>query len=234
MPAGRSGLAEHLEILLAVGADLLKRFYPFRLEYAGLDVSELHLNAKVAKRMGGQCAEYEGALTERDRGVFEDFSANAHLVVQRVAPLHPTRLSPGPLTRARPTQVEPLYCVLRQMLEFREHATVLLHEMSTSIVKLSLDTNPLLFSSYYTLMMHYIRLHLVLGAHVQPAGQGTVALAAYAKAHSLLNAGKPPRAFDDVATYVSEYEHAVSRLQHDMTKARLRVAGTLIRALRKG
>ena len=82
MPGTR--FAERLEILLAVGRDLLARTAEFRRELPAGNLADFHISDKIAKRLG----EFpDKALKEKDVG-YEQFHANAAQIFERWAPLY--------------------------------------------------------------------------------------------------------------------------------------------------
>ena len=203
-----AGCAEHLEILHAVAADLLERLYKQRKYLQAADLASLHLSEKVAKRFLEKFPLLHDALKEKDAG-YELFLNNAHTIL---------------------ADLEPFFTVLCQLLEFRDHALVLLHEMSNpkTILSFSLELNELAFSGYYNLMLQYAKLHILLGVLASPHGRGKLALAAYAKAHAVMNQGRVPAEYEALAKYLCDYEQPIPKLQDDLSKARLRVADTLL------
>ena len=84
------------------------------------------------------------------------------------------------------------------------------------------------FADTTALMLQVAKLHIMLGALASSAGRGKLYLAAHAKAHALMQQGRVPHAYEQLAKYLIEYENPVSKLQDDFSKAKLRVADTLL------
>jgi hypothetical protein len=200
-------MAEHLEILLAVGADLMERFYAVHKELMTANFEKDHfIRDKVAKRLGDKFPQLVDALKEKDAG-YEDFITNAHLIMKHF---------------------EPFFMLLRQVGEFRLRALELIHEMSNEIVKFDIELNGIIFSGYFNLMLQVAKLHILVGMVAKPAGRGKLALSAYAKAHAVMMQGRVPHEYEELAKYLLDYESPLPHLQDDFAKAKLRVADTLL------
>ena len=118
------GTAETLHILLAVSADLLERVSHWREDLRAADLSELFLTDKVAKRLQDKFPQLTDAIKEKDQG-YDVFMGNAHSIE---------------------AHFEPFYALVGQLQEFHEAALSLIYEMSSSILKFSLDENELAFA----------------------------------------------------------------------------------------
>ena len=202
------GLAEQVEILLAVAEDLTERTYKLRKELVAADLASFFLTDRVAKRLVDKFPTLSDALKEKDAG-YETFVSNAHLIVDNF---------------------QPFFATLCQLLEWKDHALRLLTEMSnpTVVLNFSLEVNEVLFSGYYNLMLHYAKLHLLVATLASPSGRGKLALAAYSKAHTVRNSGSAPPEYEALAKYLIDYESPLPRMQDDLTRAKLRVADTLL------
>ena len=202
------GTPEALEILHAVSVDLMERAYKHRKTLAAADLQSMFMSDKIAKRMVEKFPALDNALKEKDAG-YEVFVNNSHSLV---------------------SNIEPFFAVLCQLLEFRDHALTLLTEMSNpkAILAFSLEHNELVFSGYYNLMLQYAKLHILVGIIASPQGRGKLALAAYSKAFAVMNQGRVPAQYEPLAKYLLEYEQPIPKLQEDLTRARLRVADTLL------
>lgn len=198
------GLAERIEILLAVSDDLLKRTYASRKMLAAATADSLSLSDKIAKRFLEKFPEV-ALVKEKDPG-FERFMTGAQAIVDALTPF---------------------FTILCQILEFRDHALVLIHEMSTQIGGFSLEVNAMVFAGYYNLVLNYAKLHLLVGLLGTPSGHGKLALAALARAHTT-RYGHSPAQYEHCAAFMLDYEQPLLRLQDDMSKAKLRVADVLL------
>jgi hypothetical protein len=202
------GLTEHLEILHAVGTDLMERAYKVRTDLAAADLGTMFLSEKVAKRIVEKFPTLQDTLKKSDPG-YETFVNNAHTIVANLSPL---------------------FTVLLQLLEFRDNALVLLSEMSSqqAIAMYDMKLNELVLAGYYNLMLKYAKLHILLGILGSPQGRGRLGLSVYAQAFTVLNNGRAPPEYEALASYLEDYKFPVSKLQDDMIKVRLRVADTLL------
>ena len=206
MASGKGGLAERLHILLAVSADLIARTYRWRTDLRTADFSQLFLSEKVAKRLEDKFPKLVDALKEKDQG-YDVFVNNAPSIEKHF---------------------RSFFTLLEQCLEFKEAALALIHELSSQVLKFSLDENELVFVGYYSLMLGYAKLHFILSALASPSGRGRLALAAFAKSHGVTSAGHVPEQYEGICRYLLEYDNALPKLQEDMLKAKLRVADTLL------
>ena len=199
-------MAEHLTILLAVGSDLLERVYTERKALASAEFADFNASDKIAKRFMDKFPTLIDTVKEKDGG-YEAFMSGAPTLVERLGSY---------------------FTVLSQILEFRDHALVLIHEMSTHLVAFDFDVNRVTFIGYYRLMLTYVKLHLLVGLLAQPSGRGKLGLAAYARAHMAVHQGREPPKYQAVSQFMLDYEQPVLRLQDDMSKAKLRVADGLL------
>ena len=204
--ASQRGIAEHLEILLAVGDEVMDRAWKWRVDLRAANLPEWHISEKVGKRLSDKFPQLADALKEKDPG-YDQFLNNAHGIIARLAPF---------------------FELLEHILEFRDATLPLIEEMSAQVVKFKIDLNELVFAGYYDLMLRFAKLHILLSIIAAPTGRGKLALAAYTKAYSLVHHGTYPDAYDTLARYLTEYEQPIPRLQEDLRKAKLRVADSLL------
>jgi len=198
------GVAEHLYILDAVGGELTGRLYKLRTELASCEPADLHLSDKMARRVVDKFPTLADVMKAKDPGYDVFFRSTQDVV----------------------TQLGPFFALLCQILEFRDHALVLIHEMS--VANLALEANEVAFAGYYNLMLAYAKLHMLVGAIAAPSGRGKLALAVYAKAYALMNASQVPHEYELLAKFLMDYEQPLPKLQDDFAKAKLRVADTLL------
>ena len=73
------GTAEYVEILLAVGTDLIERLHAIRKELQAVELANMFLSDRVAKRFTDNFPQLN-MIREKDQG-YDTFLSNAHVIL---------------------------------------------------------------------------------------------------------------------------------------------------------